>query len=180
MIEDPTTIPDLPEWLYTLLWINVAVAVVWVTLMVVVHLRRQASNLTPVNAPHARKSAAPDFLKVDHKARKAQIARGEAYDDQLTQREEAEEEAGRAVKQVTLLSRLAGVATFLVSIFSLVATAVGVLTQVDRIGGTMSQVDQLGVVIQKYPIQFAVCAFVIGYYVVMFFVQKQWMPRARR
>ena len=165
----------VPDWLNTLLWATVAVAAVWVVLSLVVYLRRRASNLTPVNAPDVKKSAAPDFLKVDHRARDAQIARGEAFDRDLGAREAAEAaSSGSTTKQVTVLSRLAGIATLLFSIFSLLSTAVGVIFQVDRIGDALSQTDKLSLVIQQYPIPFAVCAFVIGYYVVMFFIQKQW------
>ncbi len=171
MIEETTTVTELPDWLYAVLWLNVAVAAVWVVLTLVVYMRRKASNLTPVNAPDVKKSAAPDFLKVDHKAREAQIARGEAFEKELSKREAAENADGR---KASMLRRLAGLATLFFSIFSLISTAVGVIGQVDRIGGALSQADKLGLIVQKYPIPFAVCAFVIGYYVVMFFVQKQW------
>jgi len=174
MIEDAPSVPDLPDWLYTVLWVNVVVAAIWVMLTLVVYMRRKASNLTPVTAADAQKSAAPDFLNVDHKARQAQIARGEAFEKELSKREAAEAAEGHKAQQASLWRRLAGFATLLISVFSLVSTAIGVIGQVDRIGGALKQADQLGVILQKYPIPFAVCAFVIGYYVVMFFVQKQW------
>ena len=92
----------------------------------------------------------------------------------MSKREAAEAAEGHKAQQASLWRRLAGFATLLISVFSLVSTAIGVIGQVDRIGGALKQADQLGVILQKYPIPFAVCAFVIGYYVVMFFVQKQW------
>ncbi len=167
--------PDqLPAWIELALWSSVALAAVWLLLTIFVHLRRSASNLTPVNAPSAKKSATPDFMKVDKKARAAQIKRGEQYEKELVHREAAEAKASGVVKRATFLQRLAGFATLLVSIFSLLSTAIGVIMQVDRMGSTFGQTDQLVRIVQKYPIPFAVCAFVIGYYVVMFFVQKQW------
>ena len=174
MIEDATSNAGLPEWLYVVLWINVLVAAIWVMLTLVVYMRRKASNLTPVNVADAKKSAAPDFLNVDHKARQAQIARGEAFEKDLSKREKAEDADGHKARQASWWRRLAGFATLLISVFSLVSTAIGVIGQVDRIGGALKHTDQLGVIVQKYPIPFAVCAFVISYYVVMFFVQKQW------
>ncbi len=165
----------VPEWLEWLLWVTVAAAVLWLLLTLFIYARRRASNLTPVTAADPKKNVAPDFLEVDHKARAAQIARGEAYEKELDAREAAEAAAAaRAGKQMTLLQRFAGLATLLLSVFSLASTAVGVIWQVDRIGGVLSQGDKLGVVLQKYPIPFAVCTFVIGYYVVAYFVQKQW------
>jgi hypothetical protein len=165
---------QLPAWIEIALWGSVALAAVWLLLTIFVHMRRSASNLTPVNAPTAKKSATPDFMKVDEKAREAQIKRGETYEKELDKREAEEAKASDAVKQATFLQRLAGLATLLVSLFSLASTAIGVIWQVDRIGGALSQADKLGLIIQNYPIPFAVCTFVIGYYVVMFFVQKQW------
>jgi len=174
---EPGQMPDIPQWLELLLWATVAIALVWLSLTLFVYMRRKASNLTPVNAPSAKKSAAPDFLKVDQKARDAQIQRGENFEKVLDEREAseaAEAEERKGTKQVTMFQRLAGLATLLFSIFSLLSTIVGVVWQVDRIGGALSQTDAIGVMIQKYPIPFAVCVFVIGYYVVAFFTQKQW------
>ena len=180
MQDEVTLLGDVPQWLDVLLWITVAGAVLWLLLTLFVYARREAANLTPVTAPDAKKSAAPDFLEVDHKARNAQIKRGEAFGKELDKREAAEEAAERnGGKQVTVLQRLAGLATLLLSIFSLLSTAVGVIWQVDRIGGTLSQSDQLVAIVQKYPIPFAVCVFVIGYYVVIFFTKKQWKSAPR-
>ena len=171
MQHEVAQLADVPQWFDLLLWTTVAGAVLWLLLTSFVYARRRAANLTPVNAPDAKKSAAPDFLKVDHKAREAQIKRGEAFEKELDQREAAE---AKTTKQVTLLQRLAGFATLLFSIFSLLATASSVIWQVDRVGGMLSQSDKIGMILQKYPIPFAVCAFVIGYHVVVFFVQKRW------
>ncbi|MEZ5938077.1 MAG: hypothetical protein R3C52_07640 [Hyphomonadaceae bacterium] len=168
------TLPDLPDWLVVVLWVNVAAAAIWIVLTLFVYMRRRASNLTPVNAPHARKDAAPDFLSVDHKAREAQIERGEAFESELDKREAEEAARAAGVKKISMWRRLAGFATFLISLFSLASSIVGVIWQVDRIGGMMSQADKIGVILQKYPIPFAVAAFVIGYYVIVFFAKKQW------
>jgi len=167
---------DLPLWQQYLLWATVALAVLWVGLSIFVQMRRKASNLTPVNAPSANKKAAPDFLSVDHKAREAQIKRGESFERELDTRDATE---ARALKNVTVWGRLAGFATLLFSIFSLLTTISGVFFQVDRIGATLSQSDRIVELLQKHPIPFAVCALVIGYYVVNFFVQKRWKGEAR-
>lgn len=167
---------ELPLWQQYLLWATVALAAVWLVLSVFVHLRRKASNLTPVSAPSANKKAAPDFLTVDHKAREAQIRRGEVFEKELDSREAAE---ARKLKKVTIWRRLAGLATLLFSVFSLLASISGVFMQVDRIGSTLSQSDRIMELLQTYPIPFAVCFFVIAYYVVTFFVQKQWKSESR-
>jgi hypothetical protein len=174
--ETAQQVAGLPDWLNAIIWLNVIVFVVWAVMTALVHMRRSASNLTPVNAPDAKKSAAPDFLSVDQKARREQIRRGEAYEKELDRRDEAEAEAAAraARKPETMLQRLAGIATFLLSIFTLLSTAVGVIFQVNRIGDTLSHADRLGALIQQYPIPFAICVFVIGYHVVLFFVRKQW------
>src|SRR5687768_3481576 len=70
--------------------ITVAVAAIWLALSIFVYWRRRAANLTPVTAPRRNKDAQPDFLNVDHKARREAIERGEAFERELEEREAEE------------------------------------------------------------------------------------------
>lgn len=168
---------DVPDWLVAVLWINVAVFVVWAVLSILVQMRRSASNLTVASSAKSHKDAAPDFLKVDHKAREQQIKRGEAFEKELDQREAAEAAAAARKKTpISFWKRMAGIATMLISIFTLISSLIGVIFQVDRIGQTLTQADKIGLLLQQYPIPFAVCAFVILFYLVTFIVHKQWKP----
>ncbi len=177
MNQETVTLPqlDVPEWLVALLWINVVIFVAWLVLTVLVRMRRSASNLTPAGSAKADKEARPDFLSVDRKAREAQIRRGDAFEKELEKREAKEAAGARGdPSPASFWKRIAGIATMLVSIFTLLSTLIGVIFQVDRIGQTLSQADKIGLLLQRYPIPFAVCAFVIGYYIVNFFLRKQW------
>lgn len=173
------TILEVPAWVNAVLWATTAIAAIWLILTLFVWLRRRASNLTSASSADVKKSAQPDFMKVDHKAREEQIKRGESFEKDLEAREAAEAADAEIVKKATVWSRLAGLATLLFSIFSLLSTAVGVIWQTGRIGEMLSQWDKLGIMVQRYPIPFAVSAFVIGFYVVMFFTRKQWKPAAK-
>jgi hypothetical protein len=46
---------------------TIVVAVLWVVLAVFVHMRRRASNLTPIQAAKVNRKAQPGFLDVDHR-----------------------------------------------------------------------------------------------------------------
>ena len=67
--------PEAWPLITLLLNVTMAVAAVWLALTVFVWWRRSASNLTPVQSAGKNKAAQPDFLKVDHAAREAAIAR---------------------------------------------------------------------------------------------------------
>ncbi len=173
MIEDNTvqTLGEAPEWLVMLMWATIAFAAIWLVASVFVHLRRKASNLTPVTAAKAKKSATPDFMKVDHKAREEAIKRGEAFDKELAEREAAEAAAKAPAERVSGLAKLA---SLLFSLFTLGGAIVGVISTADRMGETVSKMDQLGALLMHYPIQFAVCVFVIGFYIYSYFANKSW------
>lgn len=171
----------IPEWVSPVLWIAVLIAAVWFALTLFVYMRRRASNLTSAHNAGVHKDASPDFLKVDHKAREAQIKRGENFEKELTEREKEEAKAAHAhdkqTKQVSMLQRIASVATVLFSVFSLVSTLLGVVTTVDRMNQQISKSDVLLQTMTKYPIPFAVCIFVIGYHLVTFFTKQKWADK---
>jgi hypothetical protein len=175
-----TVIVVLPDWLVSMMWLTVAIALVWMASSLFLYMRRRASNLTSASGARVQGDASPDFLKVDHKARKDAMERGEDYDKALKDREKAEAAAAAAAsssadKPVGLLARLSGLASLLFSIFSLLAAALQVITQVDKMSSTVSQTDKIGSIIAHYPVPTAVCAFVILFQLYYFFAQKKWV-----
>ena len=151
-------------------------AVIWLLLTGFVMWRRSASNLTPVNAARTNKSAKPDFLKIDQKARDAAIKRGEQFDEELERQEKIEARGG-----VTAISsigqRAAGIVTFLMSLFSLAAMIYGSIVQVSRMGKMISDystLDEILKVIKTHPIAFSVALFVIIYQTHRFISQRKW------
>lgn len=155
---------------------TLVVAAIWLVLSGFVLWRRKASNLTPVSAAGKSKSAQPDFLKVDSKAREAAIARGESFDKELARRERRE--ASRAASSpATLSQRIAGAITFLMSLFTLATMIYGAIFQVSRMGSMMkeySSFERIVLVIQRHPIAFSVAVFVILFHIYRYFAQRKW------
>jgi len=180
MTETLNTIP--PEaWPLIELLFNITMATVgiWLAITVFVWWRRSASNLTPVNAAGRNKSAQPDFLKVDDQARAQAEARGEAFDKQLVrqEREAAKAEARGGRERRSASQKIAGLLSFLMSLFTLATMIVGAIWQVSRMGQLMqeySTFERIVAVVQNHPISFSVAALVIGFHVFRFFTDRQW------
>ena len=168
----------IPGWLEPLLWVTVAIVVLWLASSVFIHLRRRASNLTSTHEAKAKKDASPDFLSVDHKAREAALKRGETFEKELAAREKAEADAAGVKKPKTtasLFQSVAGIASFLFSLFSLAGIVVNVFTQVDRISNQVGKSDQVFAAVMKYPIPTAVCVFVLVYTLWYWIANKKWL-----
>ncbi|MDZ4761412.1 MAG: hypothetical protein SGJ21_10100 [Alphaproteobacteria bacterium] len=181
MLEE-TIAAEYPAWLDTLMWATVAIAAVWIVSSLFIWMRRRASNLTSMQNAGVQGDARPDFLSVDHKARKEAMARGEAYDDTLVAREKAAADAAAGIeakKPVNMIARIAGLASLLFSVFSLFSAVMQVIMNMERMTGTLSRTDQLGMILQKYPIPVAICVFVIGFHIVNYFTSKKWTEAAR-
>lgn len=168
----------LPEWIVYLLWAAAAFAALWLISTIFIHMRRSATNLTSAQQAGVRKDAAPDFLKVDHKARDEAMKRGEAFDQELVEREKAEAAAAAGQKPkkepVGVLKMISGIAAFLFSLFTLVGAIVGTFRTLDGAGVQLSKLDQVGAIITQHPIPSMICIFVIGYTVFVWVTQKKW------
>lgn len=158
---------------------TVAIVVVWLASSIFIHLRRRATNLTSAHQAKVDKHATPDFMSVDQKARDAAVKRGETYDRELTERAKAEAAAaaGAPVKKsnATLLQSVAGIASFLFSLFSLAGVIVNVFTQMDRMNNQIGKSDQIFAAVMKYPIPTAICAFVLVYTLWYWVSNKKWL-----
>ncbi|HPI48240.1 MAG TPA: hypothetical protein PLH23_08230 [Hyphomonadaceae bacterium] len=169
----------IPIWLEPLLWVTVVIVAIWLASSIFIHLRRRATNLTSTHQAKVDKSATPDFMSVDHKAREAAIKRGEVFDKELTEREKAEAAAaaGKPVKKgnATLLQSVAGMASFLFSLFSLAGVIVNVFTQMDRMNSQIGKSDQIFAAVMKYPIPTVICVFVLVYTLWYWISNKKWL-----
>ncbi len=169
----------IPIWLEPLLWVTVVIVAIWLASSIFIHLRRRATNLTSTHQAKVDKSATPDFMSVDHKAREAAIKRGEVFDKELTEREKAEAAAaaGKPVKKgnATLLQSVAGMASFLFSLFSLAGVIVNVFTQMDRMNSQIGKSDQIFAAVMKYPIPTVICIFVLVYTLWYWISNKKWL-----
>lgn len=172
----PSTDIVLPEWMMLLMYGAVALAGIWLAATVFIHMRRRATNLTSAQQAGVKKSASPDFMKVDHKAREEAMKRGETYEKELVEREKAEAAGKVAAKKepVGLVKMISGVAAFLFSLFTLLGAVLGTFRTLDQAGLQMSKMDQIGAIVAKHPIPTIICLFVIGYTIFIWVSQKKW------
>lgn len=159
---------------------TVIATAVWIALVIFIHLRRSASNLTPIHAAKKR-NVKPSFLSVDHKKQKAMKEAGAEYDAELATREaheEAEAEAKKDAKRPeTILARIARILSVLMSVFTLATMIGGVIFNVNYLGGMLRQysaLDRLMVVVQQHPIAVTVAVLVIGYHIYSYIVSRKW------
>lgn len=171
--------PDAWPLLDLLFKATIAAAAIWLALSLFVYWRRRAANLTPVTAPSRSKAAQPDFLNVDHAARREAIERGEAFERQLEIREAEERRtaAAAALKPATTGRRLAKIVTFIMSVFTLGTAVVGSIMDVSRMSGHLEQLsapERLMEIIRAHPIGTAVVVTVIAGTVFKFFYERKW------
>lgn len=171
--------PDAWPFIDILFRIVIALAILWVVLAAIGWWRRRAYNLTVASSAGRNKKAQPEFLGVDEKARKEQIKAGERHEDTLAQREKEEALAAlKAAKEpVTLASRLASAATFMMSLITLITGFSGAIFGIGRIEGQLRDAGTAGklqYLIDNHLIGCIIVAFVIGYKFWRFIAEKKW------
>ncbi|MEL7199717.1 MAG: hypothetical protein AAGL10_15510 [Pseudomonadota bacterium] len=171
--------PDAWPIIDILFRVTIALAILWVVLSLIGWWRRRAYNLTVASTAGRNKKAQPDFLNVDEKARKEQIKAGERHEDVLEDREKEEALAAlKAAKEpVTLASRLASAATFVMSLITLLTGFSGAILGIGRIEGQLAQAGTAGkleYLITEHTIGCIIVAFVIGYKIWRFVAEKKW------
>jgi len=162
--------------LFNLTMVSVAI---WLAITVFVWWRRSASNLTPVNAARKNKDAQPDFLNVDNKARAEALKRGEAFDKEIERRtqQEARDIARAGGSKSSTARRVAGIVTFLMSVFSLATMVLGSIYSVSRMGSMLrnfSTQERILHVVQTYPVSFTIASLVIVYQIYRFLADRKW------
>ena len=177
------TIDNIPEEAWPLInmmfTVTCVVTALWLIWVIFVAWRRQASNLTTVRGGEPNRKASPDFLEIDEKARKAAIARGEAYDKVLDKRDatEAAEARRELRRKESLISRIGRLVSFAMALFSLATMVSGTLFQVSIMGRYWEQYsagERLMAVVQEHPIGVAVTVGVILFNIVTFVSKKKW------
>jgi len=171
--------PEAWPMITILLNVTVLVTALWLVWTIFIVWRRRASNLTAIRGANPNKSATPDFLSVDAKARKAALQRGEAYEDVLTERDKDEERAERLAqrKRETMISRFGRLVSFAMALFSLATMISGTMFQVSIMGRYMEQYsagERLMAVIQEHPVGVAVTVGVILFNIVTFVANRKW------
>lgn len=171
--------PEMLPLIGILFNITAAVTAVWLAWSVFIWWRRSASNLTPVSGAAPNKKAQPDFLSVDHGARKEAIKRGETFDKELDQRDRDETRAAKRAARMkeTRMGRIGRLISFGMALFSLATMVSGTLFQVTIMGRYWEQYsasDRVVAVITQHPIAVFITVSVILYNVVNFITSKKW------
>ena len=159
--------------------ITIVVTLLWLVWTLFIVLRRRASNLTAIRSAAVNRRASPDFLEIDTKARKAALARGEAYDKVLDKREEVEAAAARRDlrRKETFVAKLGRLVSFGMAVFSLATMISGTVFQVSIMGSyweKYSAGERLMNVFQEYPIGVTVTVAVILFNIVTFITNRRW------
>lgn len=146
-------------------WVVVALGGLWLVTGVLGYFHRRAYNLT-----HAESGGSdnikPDFLKVDHAARKAAIERGEAYDKQLAQKD------GTAPPPpAETVGKWARIGATVTASFGLLAAVITTLSKAEQLQAgaeKLGSLEKLGAIFREYPVGSTVAVIVVVANVVAF------------
>lgn len=171
--------PDAWPLIDRMFEITVIAAAIWLALSLFVWWRRKAANLTVVSSADKSKSAQPDFLNVDHKARREAIERGEAFERQLDAREaeEARTAALASLKPATTGRRIAQLVTLLMSLFTMATAVIGSIMDVSRMSEYMQRLsapERIMAVIEANPIGTIVVVLVVAATIFKYFYERKW------
>lgn len=171
--------PEAWPLIDTLFRITIVIALVWLLLALVAWWRRRAYNLTVASTASRSKKAQPDFLRVDEKARKAAIERGEAHEEVLEEREREEALAAlKAAKDpLSFSQRLAGFAAAAMSIFTLSTVIFGAVTNVTRMGEALQAVssfEKIRIIIVNNWLGTLIALFVIVWHIYKYYADRKW------
>lgn len=159
--------------------ITIGLFVVWIFLALVAWWRRRAYNLTVASTHKRSKAAQPDFLSVNKEAREAAIERGEAHEEALAERDEAEAAAALAAagKPLGFANRLASIATTAMSIFTLLTAISGAALNVGKMDEQVKELTASGKIeylLKEHTFGVIVVLLIIAFQVWKFFNKEKW------
>jgi hypothetical protein len=143
------------DWLGPLLGVLMAVVVLWAVLAILSYLKRRAYGLSPVETG-GRRDIKPDFLKVDHAARQAQVKRGE--------RLAAEGAAGEPAAQYAKALSITRIAGIFLAISTFVTAAVFAVMRIEIIEAAWQKYsvwERFVAIVEEYPVGFGIAAIII-------------------
>ncbi len=159
---------QVDTWLNALAWVLAACTLLWIATSIIGHLHRRNYNLTKADASGG-KVVRPDFLDVDHKARREAIRRGEQYEKQLDAREAAAlAPPATAAESAGRWARWAATGT---ALFTLAGTILGTLSKVSAFDQQVQQVatsDFFVQTVRDHKLGATIAVAVIGAQIVLF------------
>jgi hypothetical protein len=169
---DPSAV-EIPGWVHDLLvplgFALVALFVAWLVLAILGALHRRAYNLTKAETARPR-AEDPSFLKVDHEAREAALARGDAY-VRPADRETGEKAAARTAPSSSIWAFLCRLGVILVAVahFGVVVVSVADATyNAERVVQDISASDRFTAIVSKYWLGLSLGAIVLAAEIVRF------------
>lgn len=171
-VATPETIDRV---LQILAWCVVIFGGLWLVTSVIGYFHRRAYNLTHAESGTSQ-NIKPDFLKVDREKRAEAVARGEAFDRTLVERERKKAPPS-PVDGACYWSRLAATAA---AVIGLVATIVGTLQKISSIQSDVQKLsswDQFVEIVRQNQVGAIVAMTVIAANVIVF-VKKMQKPAA--
>lgn len=171
--------PEAWPLIDTLFRVTIVLALIWLALSLVAWWRRRAYNLTVTSTARRSRKAQPDFLKVDEAARSAAIARGAAHEAFLEEREREEALAAlKAAKDpMSLGRRIAGIAAFGMSLFTLATVILGSVSNVSKMGEALeavSSMEKVRMVVEDHLLGTIVALLVITWHLFRYFSDRKW------
>lgn len=171
--------PEAWPFIDLLFRITIALVAVWFVLVIFAWWRRRAYNLTIAATARKNRKGQPDFLKVDRKAREAAIARGEAHESILDEREREERLAAlqAAGDPIGWTERIVGAGAFIMSLITLGSTVLGAFLNVTKMGDTLREMpagERIVAVLTKHWFVSLVMLVVIAWHIYQYFIQHKW------
>jgi len=142
--------PGVAAWTDRILYIFIGLVVLWIILKIIGYFMRRAYNLT-VAATNKSKNLKPDFLKVDHAQRQAQIDRGKQFDV-------ANEPP---VEKVATAARFGVIFTALISFGSAAFFALSRVEDYDQAWKKLAATDKFAAILKSHPTGFIIVSLVI-------------------
>lgn len=162
-----------------LAWVLAACTALWIVTSVLGYMYRRNYNLTKADASGGR-VVRPDFLDVDHKARRDAIRRGERYERELDARDAAAvAPPATAAEVASAWSRWLATGT---ALFTLAGTVIGTVTRMQSLEQGVQQVgswDHFVQTVSDHKVGAAIAFAVVGAQIVLF-VQANRRPSSTR
>ncbi len=141
--------PVVSHWLGLVFLALIVVVGLWIAFAIVGYFHRRSYNLSSMESTSG-KVQGPDFLRVDYKARQAQIERGKAFDN-----------TGRPAKAMSR-ARLVAFVTAFVSFLSTVAFSLVNIESLEERWRTISAWERLTLIAQEYPVGLTLAVILIA------------------
>ena len=168
LLEAPAQTEGLVD---QLLLASLLISGIWLLSSCLVHWQRRMTNRTPVGAAQVNRKANPGFLVVDNAAREKALAQGEAFTQQLDERDK--QAASPSFEPARKASSLA---SLFLSLVSMGAMVIGSISQAQWLGSyaqDLTATGKLASIVRAQPIAAAVTLIVLVLHALRFISSRR-------